>query len=551
MTDHPRTQLQKVSRWIVNLRYEDIPAEVIHLAKLTLLDCISAICAGSRSSVGVNLKNALKASEHGGPYTLFPGGESWSLDNVLYYHSAMINALELDNFVFMGHIGQSSTSALLALGETKDVSGNELLTTYVASIEVAGRLSANLVSGPHQGHMRAFLHRVASATVVSKLLKYDEETTSRALAIALSMPEFPLYPACFSPDTKVICTSSPTVEGVRASFMAKEGMDGPLDIIENPAGFFTYFSYSDFIPDIWRWIGRTWTIHTLSVKNYATCAYAQGPVSSAMDLKRSYQFPADEIDKIDIYAPVVSVIMEKFSVPHFGASITPVNTHFSVIRSVAATLNFGELTGTFYEAGKFEERTDSISKLASRSHMFHDWQMTIDLLKGMDSGLENPGKPGFLSLKSSQKTFGRFKKAFGSRPLLRWKDLVEIPKVNLADQLYFLRRFLRSVSLLPGDRINDKNMDRAISHEGDLSKMIFNLSGRVRIFLKSGKQFESYCKLPPGFANDKERENIIRNKFFRETVPVWGLEKAKKAEVIIMSFNMYKCSDLMAVIKGE
>jgi hypothetical protein len=108
--------------------------------------------------------------------------------------------------------------------------------------------------------------------------------------------------------------------------------------------------------------------------------------------------------------------MEKFSIPHFGASVTPVNTHFSAVRSVAAALSFGELTGEFYRAGNFEQRTNIISNLASRSHLFHDWQMTIDLLKGMDSGLENPGKPGFLSLGNSQKTFRRFKKAFGSRP---------------------------------------------------------------------------------------------------------------------------------------
>ena len=546
-----QTQIQKVSKWIVNLRYEDIPEEVIHFAKLQLLDSISAICAGSRSSAGLKLKKALKTSEYGGPYTLLPDGKKWSLDNVLYYHAAMINALELDNFVFMGHVGQSATSVLLAMSETGDFQGRELLLTLITSEEVAGRLSANLVSGPHQGHMRAFIHRIAGATVVSKLFKYDEKTTAKAIAIALSMPEFPLYPASFSPDTKVICTSSPTVEGVKASFMAREGMDGPLDIIENPVGFFTYFSYTKQIPDIWKYLGTTWTMHTLSTKNFATCAYAQGPVSSAVELRKTFEFSEDDIDRINIFAPIVTVIMEKFSIPHFGASVTPVNTHFSAVRSVAAALSFGELTGEFYRAGNFEQRTNIISNLASRSHLFHDWQMTIDLLKGMDSGLENPGKPGFLSLGNSQKTFRRFKKAFGSRPLIGWNDLYKIPKMKLADQLYFLRRLVRSVSLFPNNGNFSKNKDRAFSHEGDLSKMIFNLSGRVEVVLKNRKKIDSYCKLPPGFANDKERENIIKNKFMRESKPVWGEAKAKRVENIIMSIDKHKGSDLLAVIRGQ
>lgn len=546
-----QTQIQKVSKWIVNLRYEDIPQEVIHMAKLQLLDCVAAICAGSRSSVGLKLKDALQTSEEGGSYTLLPFGEKWSLDNVLYYHAAMINALELDNFVFMGHIGQSSIPVPLALGETSNISGRELLLALVASEEVGGRFSANLVSGPHQGHMRSFIHRVAGATAVSKLSGHDEKTTANALAIALSMPEFPLYPACFSPDTKVICTSPPTVEGVKASFMAAKGIEGPLDIIENPVGFFTYFSYSDFVPDIWEYLGATWTLYSLSTKNYAACAYAQGPVSCAVELKKAFAFSADDIERIKIYAPVVSVIMEKFSVPHYGSSVTPVNTHFSAVRSVAAALGYGELTGDFYKAGNFEKTTGTISALSDKSRLLHDWQMTIDLLKGMDAGLVNPGKPGFLSLGSSQKTFSRFNKAFGSRPLVGWKDIYEISKVPWNDQMYFFKRYARSLMSFSDKWKSDKNTDFAFSHEGDLRKMVFNISGRVEVTLKNGQKAESYCKLPAGFSDDDERDTVIRNKFMRETLPVWGQQKAIKVEKIIMNLDQLRSNDLMTAIRGS
>jgi 2-methylcitrate dehydratase PrpD len=537
-----QTQIQKVSKWIVNLRYEDIPQEVIHLAKLQLLDCVAAICAGSRSSVGLRLKEALQTSEEGGSHTLLPSGEKWSLDNVLYYHAAMINALELDNFVFMGHIGQSSIPVPLALGETDNISGRELLLALVASEEVAGRFSANLVSGPHQGHMRSFIHRVAGATAASKLFGHDEKTTANALAIALSMPEFPLYPACFSPDTK---------EGVKASFMASKGIEGSLDIIENPVGFFTYFSYSDFVPEIWEYLGATWTLYSLSTKNYAACAYAQGPVSCAVDLKKTYGFSAGDIERIKIYAPVVSVIMEKFSVPHYGSSVTPVNTHFSAVRSVAAALEYGELTGDFYKAGNFEKRTNIISTLSGKSRLLHDWQMTIDLLKGMDAGLVNPGKPGFLSLGSSRKTFSRFKKAFGSRPLVGLKDIYEIPKVPWQDQMYFYKRYARSLMSFSDKWKSDKNKESAFSHEGDLRKMVFNISGRVEVTLKNGQKVESYCKLPAGFSDDNKRLIVIRNKFKRETVPVWGEGKSIKIEKTIMNLDQIRTNDLMFVIKDS
>jgi 2-methylcitrate dehydratase PrpD len=424
-----------------------------------------------------------------------------------------------------------------------------LLLAIVTAAEVSGRLAANLVNGPQQGHMRAFIHRVGGATSVSKICRQDEVITAQALAIALSMPEYPLYPSCFSPDTKVICTSSPTVGGVKAAFMAAQGMDGPLDIIENPIGFFTNFSYNKYVPDIWKWIGETWTLRSLSVKKYATCGYAQGSVSAAIGLKKSYTFSWDEIIKVNVYVPIVTLIMEKFSAPHFGAGITTVNTHFSTIRSVAAALIFGELTGDFYRAGTFKDKRVEIQKLQDRIYLHHDWQLTILSMRGIDAGLANAGKPGFLSLGGSRKTFKKFKKAFGSRSLLQWKDLFELARIPRIDLFYFLRRYFKSISFSLLKSKNQSNLDDYYSHEADLSKMQFNVSGRVEISFKDGKTISGTCILPPGFADDPERGMVVQNKFMREATLVWGETKSQRIMDIILNIEKYTISQLCAEIK--
>jgi 2-methylcitrate dehydratase PrpD len=545
-----QTQIQRVSKWITHLRYEEIPDQIHYLAKLQLLDCLAAICAGSRSTAGVQLKNALSNIEYGGPCTLIPGGEQWSMDNALYYHAAMINALELDHFVYMGHIGQSIISSALAIGEIHDLSGRDLLLALITADEVSGRMGAHLFSGPLQGHMRSFIHRIGGATVVSKLLSFKEMETARALSISLSLPELPLYPACFSPDTKVICPSPPTVEGVKAAFMAQAGMDGPLDIVENPAGFLAFFSYTDRFVDIWRWIGESWTLHTLSAKFYATCGYAQGPVTAAIDLKNSHDFSADEIDRIDIYAPMSTLIMEKFSKPHYGASITPVSTHFSTIRSVAAALLYGELTGDFYAHTNFEKKTDSILSLSRKGQLLHDWAMTINLIRKIDCGLVNAGKYGFLCLRSSEKTLDRFKKAFGSRSLFHWRDIKEIANIPFSDQLYFLNRYRLAFSGKYGRGELYHDAENSYSHEGDLSKMTFPMSGKVELVLKNGKKLESTCTIPSGY-NPEERDVTIRKKYLRESIPVWGEKKAREIMKIVLDIEKYQCRDLMKSISRD
>jgi 2-methylcitrate dehydratase PrpD len=541
------TQIERVSKWIVGLRYEDIPAEVLELAKLQLLDCLSAICAGARSTVGVRLKNALQKTESGGPCTLLPDGEKWSLNNVLYYHASMINALELDHFLYMGHVGQSSVSSTLAIGEIYNLTGRELLLALVASNEVSGRIAAHLFSGPLQGHMRSFIHRSAGATVVAKLLGFNSGITAKALSISLSMPELPLYPACFSPDTKVICPASPTVEGVKAAFMAEAGMDGPLDIIENPAGFLAYFSYADRVVDIWRWIGETWTLYTLCSKNFATCGYAQGPVTAAVYLSKSNEFAMEEVDSINIYAPLSTLVMEKFSKPHYASSITPVNTHFSTIRSVTAALAYGELTGNFYRYGNFENKGQTIMSLSKKGQLFHDWAMTINLVKKIDCGLINAGRYGFLCLRSSEKTLDRFNKAFGSRSLFRWSDIRDIANIPFIDQFYFIKRYLHSFNGSYGRKELYANAENSYSHEGDLRRMTFPMSGRVEVVMKNGKKFVNECTIPSGY-NPAEREQTIRNKYFRETIPVWGERKAADIMKIVLDFEKHQCSDLFSLI---
>jgi 2-methylcitrate dehydratase PrpD len=543
------TQVEKVSCWISNIKWDDIPQEVIHLAKLQVLDSLSAICAGSRSTVGIKLKRALNPDKNSGNSTLLPSGEKVNIDTALYYHSAMIGSLELDNLIYMGHISQSAIPAAISLTEDLGLSGKDLLLSFIIAQEVAGRLSAAFSNGPGQGHMRAFLHRIAASVVSAKLNKLNEEITAQSIAIALSMPELPLLPACFSPDTKVICTCAPLIEGIRAVEMAKQNMDAPLDIIENPNGLYKNFTFSRYLPDIWKSVGQTWTISTLSVKKYATCAYAQGPVIAATNIMNGQVLKPEEIDRIDIFCPMGTMILEDFSKAHYKAGLTPVNTHFSVRRSVAATFLYGKLTGDFYRSGNFENKTSTIDSVARKASLYHDWQMTINLLKGVDEGLTNPGKYGFLGMTNANKTLKGFRTALGSRPLLQWSDVSKILKLPLKDQAYYLRRYWNSlVSLLQLTFL--AKQESFFASEGDLSKMSFKLSGKVRICLTDGRKMEEYCELPDGFSGSPLREQTIMEKYDRESVPLWGVEKSLRIKENFMRLDKIPSPDIFRILKS-
>lgn len=528
----PPAQLDEAAAWISALRPRDIPPDVMELGRSQVIDTIAAIFAGSRSRVGQRIRHAMERGATPGPCTVLPDGEKWSLWDTVYLHSALANALELDNFVLSGHFGQSAVAVGLALGEFLNTTWDEILTAQIAGLEVATRLGAYISAGPHHGQMRAYAHRVAAATCACQLLRLSRDKTKGALAIALSAPEFPLFPASFSPDTKANLSSGPTVEGLRAAFLADSGLDAAPDILDHPLGLVAMFSYMDSLPRVWGRLGRAWFLHSLSTKTQATCAYAQGSVTCALRLRESEDIDVAAIERVVVDAPLTTVVLEALSHPHTGAGVTPVNTHFSTRRSVAAALCFGPLTGDLFDDG-FTARTAAIAALADRVELRHDWRMTVDLLRGVDAGLEGAGKPGIYGMGQTHHTLDRLKGLVGSRPLLSWRDVPALLRVPNADRSYLVRRYWRGYRGRLPFLGRQAARRRYRSYEGDLSKLAMRLAGRVHVRLDDGRERVEECRVPPGFAGDPERQERMRDKFRREA----GAAIGEGAAVMLQSLE--------------
>ncbi|MEE9163043.1 MAG: MmgE/PrpD family protein, partial [Candidatus Neomarinimicrobiota bacterium] len=209
-----------MAQWIVGLTLRDVPADVVSLARAQQIDILASLYAGTRTALGLRLLASMKDISEEGPVLTFPDGRPRSLFSGLYLQAVLANVLELDNFVFAGHTGQSAVMVPLCLGQVTGASGEDALLAQIIANEVAGRLGAVMTAGPQHGHMKAYLHRAAAASAASRLLGYDESATTLSLAIALAAPEYPLFPASFSPDTKALCVGEPTVGGVRAAYLA-------------------------------------------------------------------------------------------------------------------------------------------------------------------------------------------------------------------------------------------------------------------------------------------------------------------------------------------
>ena len=516
------TQLERVAAWVHGLSLADVPRDVLALARAQQMDILASLAAGARTAAGRAIARALGgaagADTRSELVTSLPDGRRRSVLDAVYLHATLANALELDDFVFAGHTGQAAVGVPLALGQLTGASGAESLLAQIAANEVAGRLGAVMTAGPQHGHMKAYLHRLAAVVASARLLRLSERQIATAMAIALSAPEFPLFHASWSPDTKVLCTGDPAVAGVRAAYLAAAGVGAALDVVEHAVGLVTSLSENSRAPDVWHSLGRTWSLHAISFKPLAACAYAAGAAVAAARLVGAFGdgWEIGRVREVGVRSTVLSVTMEGFSRPHAPGLITPANTNFSTCRTVALTLIAGRApTGASFTPEAFDGVAGAVGQLAERVRLTHHWPYTIDLLRGVDGAIDHPGRPGVYGIAEAHRTMARFRAAFGTPAALGLGDLPAVLRLPRADRGYLLRRYAvglraRLPFATPAARA------RYVSRETDLARMALRFSAAVEVRLDDGRRLSEEVLVPPGFAGSPGRERIAEAKLVRE-----------------------------------
>ncbi|MEQ1571861.1 MAG: MmgE/PrpD family protein [Myxococcota bacterium] len=505
--------IEPAAEWIVGLTRSQVPDDVWALALAQRIDILASLYAGACTAAGLGAIAALDRLGEDGPVLTLPDHRGRTLTAACWLYGVLANALELDDFVFAGHTGQAAVGVTLALGQLVDASGEEALLAQIAANEVAGRLGAVMTAGPQHGHMKAYLHRAAAVTAAARLWRLDAPTTARALAIALSAPEYPLFPAAFSADTKVICTGDPIVGGVRAAALAQDGIDAAADIVEHAVGLVTSLSNHPTCPPVWDRLGATWSTQAICFKPVAACAYAAAAAVATAELARDVD--PDRITAVEVHTTVLTLTMEGFSRPHDGR-ITPVNTNFSTRRTVAATLAAGETPrGAHFTPARFAALAPRIAALSERVSLSHHWPLTVGMLRGVDQAIDHPGRPGIYGMNEAHATMARFAAAFGTPPAVRARDLPTLATLPNGDGAYVARRYAVGLrARLPF--FGGEAARRAyVSRETDLRRMELRFGARVKLRLGDAAR-EHEVVVPPGFAGDPERIAVPAQKLRTE-----------------------------------
>src|SRR6201995_4063495 len=135
----PPILAETLAHYAAGLKYEDIPEDVVRLAKRTILDTIGCAFGGydaGPSRIAIKLAGDVTAKQ---PATVLISGTKTSADLATFANGTMFRYLDFnDAFVSLTHgAGHPSDTiaALLAAAELKGRSGRDLITATVLAYE--------------------------------------------------------------------------------------------------------------------------------------------------------------------------------------------------------------------------------------------------------------------------------------------------------------------------------------------------------------------------------------------------------------------------------
>ncbi|CAI7567286.1 unnamed protein product [Penicillium manginii] len=292
MVDGTRTE--HLATWAANLRYRDIPDDVVQKTKDFFLDTLGCAIAGRHHpAVNAMARFAVQMGPSNGKSELIDGALKFttspafaSLVNGASSH--VVEQDDLHNRSIM-HPATVIFPAALAVAQDLKSSGEEFITACVVGYEVGCRRFHSTATGGVIG--------VAAAT--AHLLKLNAEQTLSAIGTAGTQAAGLWQFLMDATHSKQVHTGKACFDGIFAAHSARDGLLGPRDILEGPKAMGVALVPGDTNPEaIDRNLGVDFEVSRSSFKWHASCRHTHPSVDALLNLMKKNNVGFDDIESV-------------------------------------------------------------------------------------------------------------------------------------------------------------------------------------------------------------------------------------------------------------
>ena len=295
---------RQIAEFSVNLKFNDLPENVINEVKRFLYDSIGCAYGGYHTKDVKILRNIYKNIGGKKESTLLGFGDKLPAVNSTLVNSLMIRALDFNDIYWKEDPSHPSDliPAALSIGELTNSSMKEVITAIALAYEFEQRLCEFAIPGVRERKWHhATLTQFVSPIVAGKLLKLNVDQMVNAIGINGSHNHTIGCPTA-GKLTMMKNTVDPMAvqSGVFAALMAKNGYTGTEAVFDGKEGLMDVFG-PDWNPDkLLGDLGKKYKILECGMKAFPTEALTHTHITATLKAVTKNTISYDQIDSVTV-----------------------------------------------------------------------------------------------------------------------------------------------------------------------------------------------------------------------------------------------------------
>src|SRR6185295_9500744 len=383
---------RQLAKWVVGLRYEDLPPDVVDRAKGVTLQCLASVLIGSQNGAGKQAVKMVSDEETGVKKgaTIMVDGTLVTKGGAAFANSEQALAGgKYDTFRMLTHPGTSIIPAALVGAEVAGASGKDYLTGVAAGYEVMERLAADFIPqvmsrGFHPGPVFSIF---GAGVAAAKIMGLNEDQMNSAIALCASLASSNVEGP--RGGGQALREGAAVKNAILAVTLAQNGHVAGDTVLDGDAGFYTSYagnnrgilSYS-FVGDthasldkITANLGKNWMFLETLYRIYYTAGYNIAHIDVPAAMCKEHSIRHENVERVDA---VVNWMETQYPSPAFPSrredgEAKPGNTAYFTAYGIVT----GGYPVTRGQPLNFSEDPPAVADLMKRVNIIPSHKMTL------------------------------------------------------------------------------------------------------------------------------------------------------------------------------
>ena len=327
---------RKLGAYASELKFEDLPQEVIEQAKKITLHTIAVAIASMNVPTAQKAVEMVRAKGGAAEATVWGTDLKVPVEEAGFANGTTADTLDWEDCTWTGHASAGVIPAAFAMGEKLSATGKQYLEAVVAAYEVYQRIAMSVQPdlsnyfGKGKGWGLVCWQIFASTVAASKMLGFDGDQIAAAITKGAYLTPLTLGDTGLT-DTYHVAHGVSARCGINSALLTEIGFEPYLDGLDGKSGFWRQIC--DRVDWTWldRDLGTDYLIMQTLLKHWPVNVWIEAPLDGLDNLRRKYQFEADDIETIRV-SPQLDIYTDKgmhrpyvfmqaqYSVPHCFAA---------------------------------------------------------------------------------------------------------------------------------------------------------------------------------------------------------------------------------------